>query len=76
VQDDVCQSAEAMQAVPVIKVSNDRTGAGLPPGAATASIAQQGKDAGVGSETDKDAAGNVPAADDQNFLHAGIVAEH
>jgi len=74
-QDEIGQAAQAPQAGPVIEIGQERPRSGSPPGGGTAGIAQQGIDAIARDETGEDAAGHVPAADNQDFLHAGIVAE-
>src|SRR5574343_2103377 len=74
-QDHVGQAGQALQAAPVVKIGHDGRCAGLAPLGGLAGIAQQGIDAGTRGKLGEDAAGDVPAADDQDFLHAGIVAE-
>ena len=49
--------------------------AGRAPLGSLGGIAQHGENAGAMGKTGEDAAGNVPAADYQDFLHAGIVAD-
>ncbi len=80
-QNDVGQTGKTVKAARFIKIGNQRAGAGLTPVAGLGRITHQGKDRGkiartqsVPGETGKNAAGDVPAADNQYFLHAGIVA--
>jgi ferredoxin len=74
-QDDIGQTGQAAQTGPVVEVGKQRDGSGRAPGAGPLPVAQQGEDAAGRRETEEDAAGNVPAADNQDFLHAGIVAD-
>ena len=74
-QHEIGQSAQTLQASPVVEVGNDGGRAAHPPGSSTIGIAQQGIDAITWGKTGENAAGDVPAADNQDFLHAGIVAE-
>ncbi len=75
-QHDVGQTGQPSQAAPIVQIAEDRLCAGGPPRGSLQRIAQQGVNAGGGQrETGKNAAGNVPAADNQDFLHAGIVAD-
>lgn len=74
-QDAVGQSGNALQAAPVVEIGQHRPRPCSTPLGRPAGIAQQGIDAGIGDNAREDAAGNVPAADNQDFLHAGIVAD-
>ena len=74
-QDDISQAAQPLQTRPIIKISQQRNGPGSAPRGSTAGIAQQSIDAIALGKTGEDAAGDVPAADNQDILHAGIVAE-
>ncbi len=78
-QDDVGQTSQPVQAVPVIQITRHRYRAGLTPGGMARRIAQQGMNTDVSAtargKVGKDAAGDVPAADNQDFLHVGIVAD-
>lgn len=74
-QDDVGQAAQAVQAAPPVEIAKHRHGAGPAPLGGASDIAHQRIDAVLRGELGKDAAGDVPAADDQDFLHAGIVAD-
>lgn len=74
-QNEIGHSAQSLQAAPVVKIGQDRCRPRHPPGRGTAGIAQQGIDAITRGKTGENAAGDVPAADNQDFLHAGIVAE-
>ena len=76
-QHDVGKTGNASQTAGHIEIGEQRPGTGLSPFGSLGRIAQQGMDAGTRSvpgKTGKDAAGNVSAADNQYFLHAGIVA--
>ena len=77
VQHDVGQTGDTGQTAGRIEIRQQGPGAGVAPVSGLGRIAQQGMDAGTRSvpgKTGKDAAGNVSAADNQYFLHAGIVA--
>ncbi len=74
-QHDVGQAGDALQAASVVEIGQHRPGAGSTPLGCLGSIAQQCVDAGAMGKAGEDAAGNVPAADNQDFLHAGIVAD-
>lgn len=74
-QNKIGQAAQTLQASPVVKISEDRCRPRHPPGNSTTGVAQQGIDAITRGKTGENAAGDVPAADNQDFLHAGIVAE-
>lgn len=75
-QDNIGQATQALQAGSIIKVSEQRNGTGGTPLGGLAGAAHQGIDAVALSKMQEDAAGDIPAADNQNILHAGIVAEH
>jgi len=75
-QDDVSQTAQALQTGAVIEIGQQRNGTGSTPRLGATGIANQGIDAIALGKTRENAAGNVPAADNQNILHIGIVAEH
>ena len=74
-QHDVGQAGDALQAAPVVEIGQHRRRAGGSPLGRLGSIAQQGVNAGAVGKAGENAAGNVPAADNQDFLHAGIVAD-
>lgn len=74
-QDHIGQSTQTLQADPVIKVGQHGESTCRPPLISTTGIAQQGIDAGATGKQGENAAGNVSAADNQDFLHAGIVAD-
>jgi len=74
-QDVVGQSGNALQAAPVVEIGQHRQRPRFAPFGRPAGIAQQGIDASIRDNAGEDAAGNVPAADNQDFLHAGIVAD-
>ena len=77
VQDNIGKAGNAGQASRQIEVGQQGLGTGFPPVCSLGRIAQQGMNAWMRSlpgKKGKNAAGDVPAADDQYFLHAGIVA--
>jgi hypothetical protein len=74
-QDNVGQPGNALQAAPVIEIGHDRHRAGRTPLGRARRVAQQCIDAGALGKAGEDAAGNVPAADNQDFLHGCIVAD-
>ena len=74
----VGQSGQALQAAPVVEIGQHRPRPRPAPRRSARRIAQQCVNAGARwalSKTGKDTAGNVPATDNQDFLHAGIVAD-
>ena len=71
----VGQTGDTLQAAPVVEIGQHRHSARTAPFDHTAGTSQQGIDASMRDNAGKDAAGNVPAADNQDFLHAGIVAD-
>lgn len=75
VQDHIGQTGQTIQTRPIIKIGEQRNRPGLAPLPGTTGIAQQGVDAVAAGKAGEDAAGNVPAADDQYILHGGIVAD-
>ena len=75
-QHAVGEAGQTRQTGTVIEIGQHRQRTGGTPLASPTRIAQQGVDVGAPSKLGEDAAGDVPAADDQDFLHAGIVAEH
>src|SRR5574343_1220520 len=75
-QHDVGHTGQAVETAPIIKIGQNRRRTGGSPQHGAADIAQQGENACARGKLGEDAAGDVPAADDQDFLHAGIVAEH
>ena len=74
-QDDVRQPGQALQTGPVIEVGQQRNGTGGTPFVGAAGVANQGIDAMALGKTRENAAGNISAADNENILHIGIVAE-
>ena len=77
-QHGVGQTGQALQAAPVIEIGQHRRRPGSAPGGRPFGVAQHGIDAGARrtlSKTEEDAAGDVSAADDQDFLHGCIVAD-
>ena len=75
-QHGISQAGQALQAGAVVEIGEHRRRAGSAPIGGRRGIAQQGVNAGARGNQREDAAGDVPAANDQYFLHAGIVAEH
>ena len=74
-QDDVGEAADSTEAAPVVEIAGQRQRTGAAPCRMTRRVAQQGIDAVMRRKLGKDAAGDVPAADNQDFLHVGIVAD-
>ena len=74
-QNQISQAGKPLQALPVIQIGEQRDGAGSAPISSTPDVAQHGMHLVAPGKTGKNAAGNVPAADNQDFLHAGIVAD-
>lgn len=75
-QDDVGQTGQATQTGRLIEVTENGPGASGTPGSSGRHIAHQRIRTARARQLTEDAAGHVPAADNQDFLHAGIVAEH
>ena len=74
-QNDVRQAIQALQAGPVIEIGQQRNGPGGTPFVGATGVANQGIDAMALGKTRENAAGNISAADNENILHIGIVAE-
>lgn len=74
-QNEVGQTGQSIQAGPVVEIANHRCCAGETPLGSTTGIAQQGIDAIATGKAGENAAGDVPAADNQDFLHGRIVAD-
>ena len=74
-QHAVGESGNALQAAAIVQIGDDRQRAGSAPDGYAAGIAQHGVNAMVAGKAGKNAAGDVPATDNQDFLHAGIVAD-
>lgn len=74
-QNVVGQTGQSIQAGPVVEIANHRRCAGETPLGGTTGIAQQGIDAIATGKAGENAAGDVPAADNQDFLHGRIVAD-
>lgn len=72
----ICQPRQTPQTGAIIEVGQNRNRARRAPVGSLCGIAQQGVDASAPGKQGKDAAGDVPAANNQDILHAGIVAEH
>lgn len=75
-QHNIGQTAQSLQTGPIIEVSEQRNGTRSAPLDRLAGTTHQGINAIALGQMNEDAAGDVPAADNQNILHAGIVAEH
>ena len=76
-QHDVGQTGDTGQTAGRIEIRQQGPGTGVAPISRLGRIAQKGindETRSVPVKTGKDAAGNVSAADNQYFLHAGIVA--
>jgi len=74
-QDAISQTGQPPKAAQVVEIGQNRGGTGLAPALCPPGIPQQGVHPGTPGKLGKNAAGDVPAADDQDFLHAGILAE-
>lgn len=74
-QDNIGQTAQPLQTGTIIKISQNGSNASLPPRCGTVRITDQGIDAIAMGDEGEDAVGDIPTADNQNILHAGIVAE-
>ena len=74
-QHAVGEAGHALQAGAVIQIGQYRQRAGSTPGRRPAGITQQGVNAIAAGKAGENAAGYIPAADNQDFLHAGIVAD-
>lgn len=74
-QDAVGQTGQAGKAGPVVQIGQNRCGTGVSPLSRAICIAQQGIRPDTRGKLGQDAAGDVPAANDQYFLHVGILAE-
>ena len=74
-QDDLRQATQALQTRPVIKIGQQRNGPCGTPFVGAAGVANQGINAMALGKTRENAAGNISAADNENILHIGIVAE-
>ena len=74
-QHAIGEAGQALQAGAVIEVGQQRDRAGRTPERCATGIAQHGEDAEAAGKAGKNAAGDIPATDNQDFLHAGIVAD-
>ena len=74
-QNGIRLSTQTQQTGSIIQISDYRDSARCTPFGSTGRLAQYGMNAVTRQEQGKDAAGNVPAADNQNFLHGSIVAD-
>ena len=74
-QYNVGQPGDALQAAPVVEVSQHGDRTGRAPIGGTRRVAQQCINARAVGEAGENAAGHVPAADNQDFLHGCIVAD-
>jgi len=74
-QHAVGKAGQAPQAGPVVEVGQHRQRAGGTPRGCARDIAQQGVNAMPADQAGENAAGNVTATDNQDLLHAGIVAD-
>lgn len=73
--DDLGQAGQTAQTGRIIQIGQYGSGTQCPPFGGAAGVAQQGINLAMPGKQREDAAGDVPAADNQYFLHAGIVAE-
>ena len=69
------EAGQALQAGAIVEVGQHRLRAGSAPDWRPGGIAQHGENAIMAGKADKNTAGHVPAANNQDFLHAGIVAD-
>ena len=76
VQHNLGQAGQTLQTGRLIKVGLHRRRPGGTPGGGLGRIAHKRINAGTPGKAGENAAGDVPAADNQDFLHFGIVAEH
>ena len=74
-QDNVGQAGDALQAATVVEVGQYWRRTSHAPLGGSRHVAQQCIDASAAGKTGKDAAGDVPAANNQYFLHGCIVAD-
>lgn len=78
-QNQVGQAGQAPQAGSVVEIAKQRNRPASAPERRLIRLAQQGISAVTAGETGEkageDATGDIPAADNQDFLHAGIVAD-
>lgn len=74
-QDEIGETAQALQTGAIIEIGEQRSSTGRPPLGRPPGIAQQGENAMAAGKMGENAAGYVPATDNQDFLHAGIVAD-
>jgi CDP-4-dehydro-6-deoxyglucose reductase, E3 len=75
VQDDISQPAQTLQAGAIVKIGENRANTGHTPMRCTARITDQRIDTIAMGKKGERAVGDVPTADNQDILHAGIVAE-
>ena len=76
VENDIRQPRQSPQAGRLVEVGDDGFCSRLAPWRGRRRISQQGIDLGSPGNKGKNAASDISAADHENFLHAGIVAEH
>lgn len=74
-QNNVGQSGDTLQTAPVVEIGQHGRGTGRAPFGGSCRVTQQCIYARAPGKAGEDAAGNVPAADDQDFLHGCIVAD-
>ena len=69
----VGEATQSMQGGAIVEIGQHRHCASAAPSSHPTRIAQHGVDATAAGKTGENAAGHVPAANNQDFLHAGIV---
>ena len=74
-QDEVGEPGKAPEAAAVVEIGKQRHRSAGSPVHRPCRVAQQGEDAMTPDQGRENAAGDVAAADDENFLHGGIVAD-
>lgn len=75
VQYEVGQASQPVQTARIVEISHDRLGTSGTPDGQPPGVAQHGVDAIALDKMRESAAGNVSAADNENFLHGCIVAD-
>ena len=74
-QDDVGQTCDTPQACGLIKIGKDRAGAEIAPEDTLRRVADERENAVVAQQARQDAARDVTATDDQEFLHCAILPD-
>lgn len=74
VQHAVGETAQTTQAGRIVEIGGQRHGARRTPAGGARGVADHGVDAVTAKQLREDAAGDIASADNQDVLHAGIVA--